>query len=195
MNPAYYRYGIPTLGGAVVGGVEAAQDGGDFGNVLGGTLLGAGIGAGAAGAARSFDVAGPAAETIAKSVSKKAGSAKGKGKQFLDRQVAKLLAGEPGPTVPYDPTNRNVDGIRMSLLNLGGNIGRNILNPLAATTAGDVSAMGATAMGYGSMLPAGAIAGGVAAMLSPIDPESYGSSNLPQTRANSLYQMTTNLNR
>ncbi len=193
MNPAYYRYGIPTLGGAVVGGVGAAQDGGDFGNVLGGTLLGAGIGAGAAGGARVFDAPGPAAEKIAKGVSSKAGSAKVKGKTFLDEQVAKLLAEEPGPTVPYDPTQRSQ--VRMSILNRGGQMGRNILNPLAATTAGDVSAMGATAMGYGAMLPAGAIAGGVASMLSPIDPESYGSSNLPQTRANSLYQMTSNLNR
>tara|TARA_R100000655_G_scaffold29825_1_gene60308 strand:- start:113 stop:664 length:552 start_codon:yes stop_codon:yes gene_type:complete len=183
MNPAYYRYGIPTLGGAVVGGVGAAQDGGDFGNVLGGTLLGAGIGAGAAGAARSFDVGGPAAEGIAKRVSQKAGSAKGKGKEFLDRQVAQLLAQTPDSEV------------RKSILMQGGQMGRNILNPLVATSAGDVSGIGATALGYGSMLPAGAIAGGVASMLSPIDPESYGSSNLPQTRANSLYQMTSNLNR
>ena len=193
MNPAYYRYGIPTLGGAVVGGVGAAQDGGDFGNVLGGTLLGAGIGAGAAGAARSFDVAGPAAEGIAKRVSQKAGGAKVKGKEFLDRQVAKLLAEEPGPTVPYDPTQRSQ--VRMSLLNRGGQIRRDILNPLTATTGGNVVSVGSTALGMGAMLPGGAIAGGVASMLSPIDPESYGSSNLPQTRANSLYQMTTNLNR
>lgn len=193
MNPAYYRYGIPTLGGAVVGGAGAAQDGGDFGNVLGGAVLGAGIGAGAAGGARVFDAPGPAAEKIAKGVSSKAGSAKVKGKTFLDEQVAKLLAAEPPASAPYDPNQRSQ--IRMSLLNRGGQMGRNILNPLAATTAGDVSAVGATAMGYGSMLPAGAIAGGVASMLSPIDPESYGSSNLPQTRANSLYQMTTNLNR
>ena len=193
MNPALYRIGIPTLGGAVVGGAGAAQDGGDFGNVLGGALLGAGMGAGGAGLIRSFDTPGPAATKIAKGVSIKAKGAKVKGKEFLDEQVAKLLAEEPPATAPYDPTERSL--VRMSLLNRGGQMGRNILNPLAATTAGDVSAIGSTALGYGSMLPAGAIAGGVASMLSPIDPESYGSSNLPQTRANSLYQMTTNLNR
>ena len=151
------------------------------------------IGAGAAGAARSFDVAGPASERIAGKVSKKAKSAKGKGKEFLDRQIAKLLAEEPSATVPYDPSQRSQ--VRMSILNRGGQLGRSVLNPLAQTTGGDVSALGATALGYGAMLPAGAVAGGIASMLSPIDPESYGSSNLPQTRANSLYQMTSNLNR
>ena len=182
MNP-YLRYGIPTLGGAVVGGAGAALDGGDFGNVLGGALLGAGIGAGAAGGARVFDAPGPAAEKIAKGVSSKAGNVKGTGKEFLDRQLANLLALK-------EPSK-----IRTAVLQRGGQMGRNILNPLAATTAENVAAIGSTALGYGSMLPAGAIAGGVASMLSPIDPESYGSSNLPQTRANSLYQMTTNLNR
>ena len=194
MNPAYYRYGIPTLGGAVIGGVGAAQDGGDFGNVLGGTLLGAGIGAGAMGAARAgWKDPGDISDRIAGKISGTAKKGKTSGKEFLDRQVAKLLAEEPGPTVPYDPTQRSQ--VRMSLLNRGGQIGRDILNPLTATTGGNVVSVGSTALGMGAMLPAGAVAGGVASMLSPIDPESYGSSNLPQTRANSLYQMTTNLNR
>ena len=183
MNPAYYRYGIPTLGGAVVGGVGAAQDGGDFGNVLGGTLLGAGIGAGAAGAARSFDVAGPASERIAGKISKVGKSGRQSSQDFLNRQIAQLLNQTPDSE------------IRKAALVQAGRGSKAAFNPLIATDAGSVSGAGATALGYGAMLPAGAIAGGVASMLSPIDPESYGSSNLPQTRANSLYQMTSNINR
>ena len=183
MNPALYRIGIPTLGGAVVGGAGAAQDGGDFGNVLGGALLGAGMGAGGAGLIRSFDTPGPAAERIAKKVSKVGKGGRQSSQDFLNRQIAQLLDQTPDSE------------IRKAALIQAGRGSKAAFNPLIATSAGDVSGLGSTALGYGAMLPAGAIAGGVASMLSPIDPESYGSSNLPQTRANSLYQMTSNLNR
>ena len=192
MNP-YLRYGIPTLGGAVVGGAGAAQDGGDFGNVLGGALLGAGIGAGAMGAASTgWQDTGKISDRIAGKVSGAAKKGKVSGQDFLAKHMDRIKQ-----DYAKNPSYGNVDedSMRMAILKSGGNIGRNILNPLAATTGGSVVSVGSTALGMGAMLPAGAVAGGVASMLSPIDPESYGSSNLPQTRANSLYQMTSNLNR